>query len=294
VNKEQLLESGVLESYVLGTATKAESLIVEQLASIHPEIKAELTAIEEAIEQYGFANGAYASPNLKHKILSRIADLGTQVRTQKSFATHINTIGKGGEAPVVAINSSRKLWLRWAAVAAGVALLLGTGAYVNSVNKANNRLAIELENKKTELAMERNSKNASEEEMQIIHSKYTVPLKLTADHAPSKDCEAKIYLVTNTNEVYLDASNLPKAPKGKQYQLWAIEEKATIDCGLISLERNSGFQKMKSFGKVDAFAITLEKEGGVLQSENKPFVIVGNIREMFDEYHHEHCGYHKD
>jgi hypothetical protein len=294
VNKEQLLESGVLESYAFGTATKAERLVVEQLASLHPEIKGELTAIEEGIEQYAFANGAYASPDLKDKILNKIAGLGTQVRTQKSFATHINTIGKGGEAPVVAINSSKKQWMRWSAVAAGVALVLGTGAYVNSVNNANKRLAIELDNKKTELAMERNSKSASEEEMQIIHSKYTVPLKLTADHSSTKDCEAKLYLVTNTNEVYLDASNLPVAPEGKQYQLWAIEDQATVDCGLIALERNSGFQKMKAFGKVDAFAITLEKKGGVLKSENKPFVIVGNIKELFDDYHHQHCEYHQE
>ncbi len=67
----------------------------------------------------------------------------------------------------------------------------------------------------------------------------------------------------NTGDVYVDPSNLPAVPAGKQYQLWAIVDGKPISGGMISTEKGIyHIQKMKSFGKADAFAITLEKAGG--------------------------------
>jgi anti-sigma-K factor RskA len=294
VNKQQLLESGVLECYALGIATAEEKLAVEQLLASNPDLKAELSAIEEAVEQFGEANGSPVAAHMRDKILRRISLEDSNAGQQKSFATHIGTRNSlAGAERASELGKLTKFNFSKLAAAASVALLIGAGYFIFNLSNKNKQLAIQLENKKTELAIERDNNVASQEEMQIIHSKYTVPLKLTADHAP-KDCDAKIYMVTNTNEVYLDASNLPAVPKGKQYQLWAINEGAATDCGLIALKRNSGFQKMKSFGKVDAFAITLENEGGVTKSKEKPFVIIGHLREFFDEYHHQHCEYHKE
>ncbi len=73
----------------------------------------------------------------------------------------------------------------------------------------------------------------------------------------------KIFWMKNTGDVYVDPTNLPQAPDGKQYQLWAIVDGKPVDAGMISTEK--GFyhiQKMKSFGKAQAFAITMEKKGG--------------------------------
>ena len=69
----------------------------------------------------------------------------------------------------------------------------------------------------------------------------------------------------NTGEVYIDPSNLPEAPSGKQYQLWAIVDGKPVDGGLIiSTKKGDKYQiqKMKTFGKAEAFAVTLETTGG--------------------------------
>ncbi len=80
-------------------------------------------------------------------------------------------------------------------------------------------------------------------------------------HAP--DALAKIYWMKNTGEVYVDPTNLPGVPEGKQYQLWAIVDGKPVDAGMISTEKGIyHIQKMKSFGQAQAFAITLEKAGG--------------------------------
>ena len=66
----------------------------------------------------------------------------------------------------------------------------------------------------------------------------------------------------NTGEVFIDPSNLPDVPKGMQYQLWAIVDGKPVDGGLIKSDNKSHIQKMKSFGRAEAFAVTLETEGG--------------------------------
>ena len=58
-------------------------------------------------------------------------------------------------------------------------------------------------------------------------------------------------------------TNLPSVPEGMQYQLWAIIDGKPVDAGMISTEKGIyHIQKMKSFGRAEAFAITLEKAGG--------------------------------
>jgi anti-sigma-K factor RskA len=72
---------------------------------------------------------------------------------------------------------------------------------------------------------------------------------------------------------------LPQAPADKQYQLWAIVDGVPQDAGVITKnDKTIRIQKMKSFGniKVNAFAITLEKEGGNPTPKGQMYVL-GNL-----------------
>jgi anti-sigma-K factor RskA len=293
VNTQDIFNSGLLESYALGVATAEEAEKVQQLISHYPEVKQELNQIELALEQYAHANGAPAGKHVKDRLLRKMSIAGYN-GLSKSFVAHISTEKESKET--VAKNMGKRFMMSWPAAAASIALLLAVIGYSWKLSNKNKQLAIELENKKTELAIVNENFKADEVDMKILRSKYTVPLKLKADGVVSKDCEAKIYWQTNTGEIYIDQSNLPVVVKGKQYQLWAIVDDKTLDAGLIDLKRSktTHFQKMKTFEHADAFAITLENEGGVKQSKEKPFVIIGNLKDVFDENHHQHCKYHKD
>ncbi len=95
------------------------------------------------------------------------------------------------------------------------------------------------------------------------------------------DMGARIYWMKNSNDVYIDPANLPKAPEGKQYEFWAIVEgtPAPINGGVITAEVNGKkvhVQKMKSFGNVKAFAISLEDVGPAKTKPDK-VMAVGSI-----------------
>ena len=52
LNIKEYIESGVLELYVMGKLSEAENREVEQNIAQYPEVKAEVDAIEAAIEEY--------------------------------------------------------------------------------------------------------------------------------------------------------------------------------------------------------------------------------------------------
>jgi anti-sigma-K factor RskA len=98
----------------------------------------------------------------------------------------------------------------------------------------------------------------------VVHSPYSMPVALKGQEV-MPDATAKIFWMQNTKEVMVDASNLPDAPSGMQYQFWAIVDGKAVDGGMIiTNDKGKKFrmQKMKSFGRAEFFAISLEKEGG--------------------------------
>jgi Anti-sigma-K factor rskA len=254
VNKENIISSGLLEAYVLGDTTATENTQVEQWRKQYLEVNDEIISIEKNLEAYAFANAITPSNKVKENIEAAI-----------KITSHSENISS---AKVVSLFPWKNI------AAASVALLIGSAIFnVIYFSKYKDAFAKYEDGEKTIASL---NANIAEEanEMNVIRSKYSLPLKLKPDIAP-KDADAKIYWLTNTGEIYIDPSNLPATPKGMQYQLWAIVDGKAIDGGLIvSKDGKLRMQKMKTFGKAQAFAVTLEKEGGVIASKEKPYVIV--------------------
>jgi anti-sigma-K factor RskA len=62
-------------------------------------------------------------------------------------------------------------------------------------------------------------------------------------------------------QVYVSVRGLPAPPRGKQYQLWAIVDKKPVDAGVFSTGTRTA-QRVKDIARAQAFAVTLENEGG--------------------------------
>ena len=88
-------------------------------------------------------------------------------------------------------------------------------------------------------------------------------IKMAGTEKRASAAHATICWNTKTKEVYVGFSNLPQAPIGKQYQLWAIADGKPVDLGVIDITTDTAsMQKMKVTEKAQAFAVTLEKSGG--------------------------------
>jgi hypothetical protein len=268
VTKEYIISSGLLELYATGATTEDETAQVLQAFINWPEVKDDVQDMEKTMEAYAVINGVNVSDDVKNKLFKTL-QLSNPVSV--SSTTPVSTTATKKEAPVVYMNVPLITNIAAAAVA-----LLFISATFNLIFYNKYRAAtIDLDASTQQIATLKNTTSETVSEMKIVQSKYSLPLKLKPDVAP-KDADAKIYWLTNTGEIYIDPTNLPDAPKGKQYQLWAIVDGKAIDGGLIvpNKDKKLSFQKMKTFGKAQAFAVTLEVEGGVVTSKEKPYVIV--------------------
>jgi anti-sigma-K factor RskA len=82
-----------------------------------------------------------------------------------------------------------------------------------------------------------------------------------------------------TKAVYLDVRKLPAPPTGKQYQLWALDNGKPVDAGVLAAATTAGdsLQQMKDIASAQAFAMTVEPEGGSINPTLSTLTVVGNI-----------------
>jgi len=256
VNAADIISSGLLESYAAGMASDAEKQQVAAWVKQYPEVAAELESIEQALETYTLTNAVAPAAGVRDKVLATIN-------------------GQQTASPVKVVSLNKNYW-KWAAAAAVVLLIGSTALNINYYSKYTAADA-KLKESQEQLVAAAQQVNNLKEDLSPVTNKYSKPVSLTGTPA-LPDATAKIFWLTNTGEVMIDASNLPDAPSGKQYQFWAIVDGQPVDGGLIiTNDKGKKFhmQKMKTFGRAEAFAISLEKEGGSLKPTE--VVSVGKI-----------------
>jgi mannose-6-phosphate isomerase-like protein (cupin superfamily) len=69
---KRLIESGILEVYVLGNATAAEAAMVEEMMAQHSEVKDEIDAISITLEQYDRGNAIQPPADLRVFLMATI------------------------------------------------------------------------------------------------------------------------------------------------------------------------------------------------------------------------------
>lgn len=258
---KEIISSGLLELYILGIASNEQKSQVESWITKYPEVSAEIMAIEKSMETYAVAYGVEPAPSVKDDLFTEIS--------KGNKAEISNKILSQNSGSLITMSS----WLKWVA-AASVILLIGSTIFnVVMFQKYNNeKLAkAEIESK---LSKQSEEYATLTDQWQVVQSKYSEPVMLQGLEA-APDAAAKIFWMKNTGEVYIDPTFLPIAPDGQQYQLWGIVNGVPVDGGMINMDTKGKIriQKMKSFGKAEAFAITLEQSGGSPTPKGKMFVM---------------------
>jgi len=260
LNKEDIISSGLLELYALGLTSPEEQMQVEEGLKLYPEVRQELEAIELSLESYAQANAIEPSADVKNKILA-------QITTGEASNTHTEEKPKvhhiPGEDPKLLHQNIYRIPLFFKIAAAAVLIALIYSVILNySYNIKYENVKEELTDAQKKLKENQQAAVAMKDQLNVISDKSALPIVLKGT-TKEPDALAKIYWVKNSGDVYVDPTNLPEAPAGKQYQLWAIVDGKPVDAGMITTKNGIyHIQKMKSFGHAEAFAITLEKEGG--------------------------------
>jgi anti-sigma-K factor RskA len=295
VNLDELIASGLLESYVLGTASEEERIEVTRLCAKHPEVLAEVEKIESALINYAELQSPPPDSKMRERVLTNL-DLLNQYGNTKQPPPPKASATNGSGKPVKVIPlydrrvSRRLVSMRWM-TAASLTLLIGSGlgnlylfnklstarAELKTANDEKTFFAQKKDTLQTNLASLQSQAEHMKQFMMLSHDPNTHRVELKSVEGQT-NAKAMVYMNVKTNEVVIDPMNLPSNATDKQYQLWALlPGNKVVDAGVFDAGDSAMMQKLKHFpSEVQGFAVTLEKRGGVQTAEG-PMVVMGNI-----------------
>ena len=238
---------------------------MEQLILLFPELRAEADRISETLEAAAMQTGRAPRAAVKDKLMADIRDAGSAaVNVNDNAASEATTLPAHHGATIVPMKRRTKNYL---AAASLIGLVISLAAVVLLILQNRN-------NKATMLALQEkaDSANVRAATLQREALAYRQLLQVAEDenyaavtlnNVPGKPttAKAKVFWNRQSKEVFVVNESLPDPAPGKQYQLWAIVDGKPVSAGLLGPQKNR-LQPMQAFAKADAFAITLEKEGG--------------------------------
>lgn len=238
------IESGILELYVMGKLSETETREVAQNIAQYPEIKAEVDAIEAAIEEYALLHQIQPSPG------------GFAAIQQKINNNNSSTHSK----------SSSSLW----SVIGAILAVLGTIAIILFWNGRNTH-RLQMANMQSQLDTCQQNLNLSQNQiaslrdsvnlLQGVQTIYMDGNSPGTNKAPR--AIAAIEWNENTGEFSVNPLSLPPTRSDKDYQLWAIVDGQPVDMLVFNTDADPNAKTTIAFtSRPTAFAVTLEPKGG--------------------------------
>lgn len=267
------ISSGIIESYVLGVVSDQERKEVECMSHIYPEIREQLLIAQSDLETLSKTWAKNPPADLKGRVMAAIQE---EIKNEpKPVSTEAKTIEmKPSPVPTQ--------WRNIAAVALVAALTFG-GFYFKTNSSLSETESILAETKDRTnqldnqlLALQSEIQQYDSEKNFLLHEA-TVQVALTGT-AISPDSKMKIYWNASEKKIVMASTKLPQTGSDLQYQLWAIVDGKSVDLGVFDLLKDKEIAaKNIDVGKVQAFAVTLEKKGGSAVPNLKQLYVIGNV-----------------
>ena len=258
MNIQEYISSGILELYVYGALSDAESREVSTVLQEHDDVREEVEEIEHALQNLAMGTAPYNPEKLLASIMAKLNNGNNKVvEMQPSPA------GK------------RQRVLMYISIAASIILLVG----VFSLLSKNNALRDEIQQKESQQVVisskieETQSQvdqmqeelNQTQDLLEIFRSKQVYKIPLSGQKV-APDAYVNVFWDKANNKAYIDAKGLPEPPEGKVYQVWSLtlNPLTPTSMGLLdnfAQDQNKVFE-LENPNESQAFGITLEPAGG--------------------------------
>jgi Anti-sigma-K factor rskA len=291
MNINDYISSGILEQYVSGTASAQERQEVECMSHIYPEIHTELIAIQDVLEAMAFAEAKTPPISVRKNIFDTIDALEKEnvikINAPKANIVSIEPITTSPKQEEVATKVDtrdgglkfKKSGNNFRAAAALLFLVSsGLGYLLYNANQKSSHFEQDLAVVKKEIQNQTKALDQKNTQLAVVQNKAFSPITMAGIPAKSPTSKATIYWNKSSKEVFISVDRLPIPMEGKQYQLWAIADGKPVDLGMIEKgDIAAAFQKMKTIDNPSAFAVTLEKEGGVESPTMTEMYVMGGV-----------------
>lgn len=264
------IESGILELYVLGQLSAQECNEVEAMAAKHAEIKAEILAIELAMESYAVENAITPSIDLENKILAQLNPTKVDKVEPKIVPLYEGT------------NDGKIKALRFALVACVALLVISIAALISVYSKLNSAhdqiasLSTQRDQFASTVSKLEFNKAGMENRIAMTETDEWATVKL-AGVKNSPKAKMLVYWNKANKNILINyaAMDLPKTDQSHEYQLWALVDGKPVSLGVFGENAKEAVKQMETIEKAQAFAVTIEPMGGSQNPTMEKMVVMG-------------------
>jgi anti-sigma-K factor RskA len=246
MDKQEYIDSGILELYVFGQLSETESSEVAKMAESDADINDEIISIEKAIINFSESVSPFLSAENYDKIRQAL-------------------LLKHGVVDIAPKKSNIFLYLGYAA---SILLLVAVGYQYKQLDDRETQI-VNVEKERSDLqksVVDLTLKNKeSETALSVVRDNKNAVIALAGQDV-SPTSFAKVYWNKDTKAVHIDAAGLPEPPEGMVYQVWALKLNPLTPTSIGLLDNFKGNSKrifnVENANEAEAFGITLEPAGG--------------------------------
>lgn len=241
LNLNEIIESGILELYVLGQLNDVDTKTVEEARDKFPEVKHELFAIETALFRYDNIHKIKAPSKVLNNILTEISPKGSSINSTPQ------TKGKS---------------IGWVTASLVLGLgLLGSLFYNFQQSKSSiesNELYVQ------QIKQCEQDKKLAQDNQMIMASILDLNSRKIVAKPTDKYPETSLVIYSNaeSKKNFLQIDNLPPLADNQSYQLWSLKgDSAPIPLDVFETPPGK-FIELRFVDDTNAYAITIEPKGG--------------------------------
>jgi anti-sigma-K factor RskA len=256
---QTFIQSGLLESYVLGQCTPEERALVERMAREHPSVQTELAAIESALEQYAMGHAVSPPEGMKERILKQI-DTPYQAPADRT-------------TPPDASGAVRRLLPYLAGILAVTALALTFTLFSLLAENTALRRDVATLQKDLEDCSRKSSLNQDIVDQLFIRDAKPAVLAAKGSSTPA----LVVYHNKERHETILEMSAMVHPEKDKYWQAWAIVDNVPVSLGMVKIKQMGERQVLPFLDHAAAFAISEEDKPGGNSAPTKVLMVANAL-----------------
>lgn len=240
------MESGLLDSYILGTTTPDENLEVESYIAEFPEVEAEYERLQDNLEVLAKAHTVEAPKYILNAVIKEITD-DVPVIPMPSPPTH-------SRAP-------------WFSIAASIAALIFGGL---SYLLYEQNISLALENQVVvdeifDLRSDIENNNNKLENVMLQFMKLNNPETekyVLRGNSRAKNLKTVAYINAVDKTSMIDVVSLPKLPENQTYQIWAELQDRMVNLGILDESERNKLRTIPYMEDALGLSITIEPKSG--------------------------------
>ncbi|TDU42801.1 anti-sigma-K factor rskA [Gelidibacter sediminis] len=248
---QHFMESGLLDSYILGTTTLDENLEVESYIAEFPEVASEYERLQENLEILAKASTVEAPKYILNDVLKEISK----------------------ETPVVQMTPVAQRRTPWYSIAASIiAFVFASTAFFLyekniSLSHENQVVVDEIFDLRSDIEENNNKLENVMLQFMKLNNPETEKYVLRGN-SRAKNLKTVAYINAVDKTSMIDVVSLPKLPEDQSYQIWAELQDRMVNLGIL----DESERKLKTIPYMEnalGLSITIEpKSGAQLSTAN--------------------------